>query len=66
MYKPCIIESFGGLTEGASDILKKICYDLRSRYRMCFSHLYNLKRRELVIKIWRANAKMVLDRLPSQ
>ncbi len=65
IYKPFILEAFGGFTEESQSILKKLCYDLKGRMRMNFSHLYNLKRRELVVKLWRANAKMVLDRLPS-
>ncbi len=65
VYKPFIMEAFGGMTFGAQKILKKICYDLRIVYKMNFGHIYNLKRRELVIRLWRANAKMVLDRLPS-
>ncbi len=65
LYKPFIVEAFGGMTEESEAILKKLCYDLKGRLRMDFSHLYNLKRRELIVKIWRANAKMVLDRLPN-
>ncbi len=65
VYKPFIVEAFGGMTEDSESILKKLCYDLKGRLRIDFSHLYNLKRRELVVKIWRANAKMVLDRLPN-
>ncbi|MCP5014913.1 MAG: hypothetical protein GY938_06460 [Ketobacter sp.] len=66
VYMPFVMETFGGMTHGAQKILKKICYDMRSKYKMDFSHIYNLKRRELVIKLWRGNAKMALDRLPSQ
>eukprot|EP01084_Bolivina_argentea_P044258 81460_1 len=65
LYKPFIVEAFGGFTDESQSILKKLCYDLKTRMRMDFSHLYNLKRREMVVKLWRANAKMVLDRLPT-
>eukprot|EP01084_Bolivina_argentea_P074465 135088_1 len=52
LYKTFIIEAFGGMTEDSQSILKKLCFDLKGRLRMDFSHLYNLKRRELIVKLW--------------
>eukprot|EP01083_Nonionella_stella_P095429 267923_1 len=62
-YEPFIIESYGGFTMNAQKILKRICFDLRGKYKKVFGVVVSTIRRKLVINLWRANAKMILGRI---
>jgi hypothetical protein len=65
-FYPFVMESFGGIGEYAQGVLKRLCYDQRARFNRQYSEILNWRKQQLSVKLWRANAEMIMERLPSQ
>jgi hypothetical protein len=46
--------------------MKKVAYAQRSRFNKPYAEILNYRRQEMNIKLWRANARMVLERIPTE
>jgi hypothetical protein len=64
-FIPFICEAFGGIGHYAYTVIKRISWDLQSILHNPYYIIVNQLKRDIVMAVWKSNAKMINDRLPS-